>query len=906
MRIKTLLLATILFSVFNSFKAEAQPVNTTDSLALVDLYNSTNGPGWINHTNWLTQAPVSSWFGVFVDAGRVYMLILSDNKLSGSLPSSLANLTGLQIMEFKRNQLTGSIPSSYGTFPTIFGIDVGNNQLSGPLPNSLGNLPIYTVFTFIDNNFTFDGLEYLINRIPITHHFIFCAPQEEIPLRQNGNTLSVSAGGTPSRNTYRWYNDDVLVATISGDSNYTFSTPGNYSVEVTNNIVSGGSIQLLLYSYSKANIQDSLALVDFYNNTNGSGWVNNYNWLTNAPLCTWYGVTVRRGRVIGIEMPYNNLSGSIPASMGNLSGLKEIILNNNQLNGNIPSNLSNINNLVNLAFSHNQFSGEIPFSFGSMSNLINLDLSFNQLSGNIPLSICNLGLLTGLRLNDNQLTGNIPDSIGKFSQLNYLFLQNNQLSGVVPATINNLIQLKDLSLKQNRFTFSGLEQLPLATDSPVVYSPQANIPLNRNGNSFSVSAGGTLANDTFRLYKDGLLSTTHVGDSTFSITAPGQYYITVTNRLATKLTLMSDTSTIAGLVLADTTSTIMNNIGGLTPVDITDSPYHKLILTITPGPGANAVSGNVIFKVIIDTAVTSFNNQPYVQRHYDITPLLNPSVSTAMVKLYFTQQDFNNFNASPAHGLDLPTGPGDASGIANLRVYQYHGFSTTSLPGTYSGGGTEINPDDTNIVWNATSQYWEVSFAVNGFSGFFISSLNSALLPLKLLSFTGKMQGNQAMLQWVTEKEVNTKFFELERSIDGITYRKITQMAAAGISNKNRNYQFADQVEPSVTYYYRLRMVDIDGKSAYSNIVKLYGGSIDRNFSVYPNPAHNVAFIDIPMSRTNSSLIVTDAIGRTVEVIEIPKGVVKYELKTNYLPKGRYTISWNNGGNLRNIVLVIQ
>jgi hypothetical protein len=74
-----------------------------------------------------------------------------------------------------------------------------------------------------------------------------------------------------------------------------------------------------------------------------------------------------------------------------------------------------------------------------------------------------------------------------------------------------------------------------------------------------------------------------------------------------------------------------------------EDPYHKLLLTLTPTPGINSLSGNVTCKVIIDTAIASFNNKPYVQRHYDITPAINAANAQATVTLYFTQQDFDNF-----------------------------------------------------------------------------------------------------------------------------------------------------------------------------------------------------------------------------------------------------------------------
>jgi len=147
----------------------------------------------------------------------------------------------------------------------------------------------------------------------------------------------------------------------------------------------------------------------------------------------------------------------------------------------------------------------------------------------------------------------------------------------------------------------------------------------------------------------------------------------------------------------------------------------------------NPVSGNIVNKLTIDGSVHTYLGHPYVQRHYDILPAINPLIATATVTLYFTQQEFDNFNAYPDHGPDLPKNSDDNSGKGNLRVYQYHGFSTSGLPGTYSGTGIEINPVDDSIVWNSDAQWWAVTFAVNGFSGFFLSTTgfisNAVLAP---------------------------------------------------------------------------------------------------------------------------------------------------------------------------------
>lgn len=148
--------------------------------------------------------------------------------------------------------------------------------------------------------------------------------------------------------------------------------------------------------------------------------------------------------------------------------------------------------------------------------------------------------------------------------------------------------------------------------------------------------------------------------------------------------------------------------------------------------GSNPVKGEIRNRVTVDQTVETYNGKPYVQRHYDIEPVENPGTSTATVTLYFMQQEFDNFNAFPGHGVDLPTNPSDNGGIANLRIYQYHGFSGTSVPGSYSGFGIEINPTDANIIWNIRASCWEVTFDVTGFSGFFVSngSFNNLLPPV--------------------------------------------------------------------------------------------------------------------------------------------------------------------------------
>jgi hypothetical protein len=320
---------------------------------------------------------------------------------------------------------------------------------------------------------------------------------------------------------------------------------------------------------------------------------------------------------------------------------------------------------------------------------------------------------------------------------------------------------------------------------------------------------------------------------------------------------------------------------------------NKIGESLIAPTGANPITGDVTKTVTIDASVQQSNGVTYVQRHYDIEPANNPSTATAHIKLYFTQADFDNFNAFPGHGADLPTGPSDNAGKANLRIYQHHGFSTTSTPGSYSGGVVIINPGAGSINWNAGTQLWEVDFDVTGFSGFFISSQASSL-PLKLLSFTGIAQGTSTLLKWSTASEINTSYFELQRSTDGSTFTPVTTIKAAGNSNTILSYQYTDTPGPRPVYYYRLKMSDIDGHSTNSDIVQIVITGNRSPLRVYPNPARNYITVEAPAAN-KARLRLLDMSGKLLQKADIPKNSLQTRLNLEGLAPGTYKIIWNDG-----------
>ena len=200
------------------------------------------------------------------------------------------------------------------------------------------------------------------------------------------------------------------------------------------------------------------ALVALYNATDGPNWKDNTNWLTDAPLGDWAGVSANRitgnGRVVGecitqLWLNSNRLKGELPADLGSLHSLAELYLSNNQLSGEIPAELGSLLNLQRLDLSDNQLSGEIPAELGGLLNLQRLDLSDNQLSGEIPAELGGLLNLQRLYLGRNQLSGEIPAAIGNLPNMIWLSLPDNQLSGEIPAELGNI---PTLVLDGNRLT----------------------------------------------------------------------------------------------------------------------------------------------------------------------------------------------------------------------------------------------------------------------------------------------------------------------------------------------------------------------------------------------------------------------------------------------------------------------
>jgi hypothetical protein len=145
-------------------------------------------------------------------------------------------------------------------------------------------------------------------------------------------------------------------------------------------------------------------------------------------------------------------------------------------------------------------------------------------------------------------------------------------------------------------------------------------------------------------------------------------------------------------------------------------------------------------------------------------------------------------------------------------------------------------------------------------------------LPVSLINFSGYKSGTKNTLRWTTANEQNSQGFEVQRASDGVNYASIgfvNSAAAGGVSSSDLSYAFDDN-NPGATkkQYYRLKQIDIDGRSKLSNIVMITGDKpkLLGIGGLFPNPASTVVnvLIDAP-GRDNVTLVITDMSGKTVK-----------------------------------------
>lgn len=349
----------------------------------------------------------------------------------------------------------------------------------------------------------------------------------------------------------------------------------------------------------------------------------------------------------------------------------------------------------------------------------------------------------------------------------------------------------------------------------------------------------------------------------------------------------------------DVTDNAVNTCNTGTSITI-DNSNNFLWVPIT-GPDGNIMAeinamgqnlGVVTSSVYQNSgAIRSYGGIKYLDRNITITPTVTVFANPVKVRLYISKNEFDALKANPQANI---------SNINQLKVFKNSDACGAAVNSTTS----TLTPTNTALAdMQQGANAYVMQVDVSGFSTFYFGA-NNLSLPLHLLSFTGSLQNNAmaTLLNWKTDNEVNTAQFVLERSADARDFVQITTVVAAGNTSTQSNYSYTDKdvtALASDNVYYRLKMVDIDGKFTYSDIVRVTLPSIKSTITISPNPASKQLTVKVTTSAAVSALwTIVDVTGRVLmnNAAELNKGENAVTINISALAAGAYYLKITGTG----------
>lgn len=324
----------------------------------------------------------------------ITLIELNNNDLTGPIPQTIGNLTDLEYFSATRNMLSGSIPSDIGGVSSLKYLYLSDNQLTGVIPPEIGNLPLFRDL-YLDKNQLSGSIPATIGNpsnlteINLSSNQLTDAIPQEIGNLSNLRFLNLSdnlltglipgsLGLLTSLESMILFDNqltgcyDSALATLCSQlalmfNNNGFISDGNMLDANWDDFCASGAGDC---TPAPCVLRDYEALRALYLSTGGDSWINKTGWPNaidftanpTAPsgtdLSTWYGVTVDAGGcVTSLDLSNNNLVGTMPPEIGQLSDLTGLYLNDNQLAGDMLPELAMLSNLQFINLTNNQLSG---------------------------------------------------------------------------------------------------------------------------------------------------------------------------------------------------------------------------------------------------------------------------------------------------------------------------------------------------------------------------------------------------------------------------------------------------------------------------------------------------------------------------------------------------------------------
>ncbi|KAL6206194.1 hypothetical protein ACLB2K_023443 [Fragaria x ananassa] len=503
---------------------------------------------------------------------RLESLDLSMNQIKGELPVALGVLENLKELDLYSNKFYGSIPEFIGNLSSLETLDISRNHMNGPIHASLGQLS-----QLVHLDLSWNSWEGILTEV----HFQTLTKLESFAISTEqpfSLSLNVAHDWVPP---FKLDSLDIVNCTVGP----AFGMWLRSQTELTNLRLTNTGISDSIPEEWFLTISSKLTLVDLSNNQIRG----KLPFHMNSPSLYY------------IDLNHNEFEGPLPQWSSPASYLD---LRSNSFSGPIPSNYDQLlPNLEELSLSDNNLSGSIPPSLCNMSSLRFLILRSNHLSGDFSRAWSMWPYIQNVDVSYNDLTGNITSSMGVPSSLWVLNLSNNNFTGQIPSSLfQNCTELVSIDLAGNKFT--GGIPLPLQTRSPLSSnlrriqlrsnSLSGHIPnrlcslqslhvIDLSRNNFS----GTIPKCLYNLTALTFGNDTHTGDGTLS------YFFYDAYHEATTLTLKGqDLVYNKTLPLVHTIDFSSNHLDGEIPEGIS-----SLIALGTLNLSRNHLTGNIPLKI---------------------------------------------------------------------------------------------------------------------------------------------------------------------------------------------------------------------------------------------------------------------------------------------------------------------
>jgi hypothetical protein len=317
---------------------------------------------------------------------------------------------------------------------------------------------------------------------------------------------------------------------------------------------------------------------------------------------------------------------------------------------------------------------------------------------------------------------------------------------------------------------------------------------------------------------------------------------------------------------------------------------EALILSIQKNGNAIGTIGDGTFTVtaggsgISNLGTLSSTPAPYastdnwytMNRYWTVTPTIQPTTDVN-VRFYYRPEDFTDVQTESGIAAETDMVFYKINGTGNPDPTTAHA-GTPTTPATaynttgyweYTNGASASNTNWASGIFNGNKYAETVVAMFSGGGGGAGSGTGGGALPINLISFTGKTENKNNILQWISSSELNNKGFNVQHSLNDKDFTTLGFVAGNGTSNTQHNYNFTHNKPFAGVNYYRLQQIDHDGKVSFSKTIQL-DNKLKGIMNAFPNPSegiYTIQGINFNDADQNITIQITDMMGKTIPAL---------------------------------------